>query len=516
MAQVYTEGQGNATLEAAMAKDLASKGIGGTKAPSLSPAAYDPSADIAALKEAQKKQAVASLDSQRKASLSALGAEQAKLSTASTDQRNATSTASQIGAKNFAEYMAQRGQNRAGANNGTMDYANIARNVQLQGDIGGINKTEMLGNQDIGRRTTLAEDTYNSGMTAADAAAEAQATQLLMQAKQHAYDQQLQQFNSDRTYNYGMGRDNVADTRYDATTTYNQGRDALTDKRYDETTAYNKATDSRDFNASQALAMGYVNPTAITNIPDDVRQQLAPYAGNYAEAAQQLTYSNPTLAKYAQALSNEKMFSDANLLKQYGQPFMTQQAQATQSGIKTDEIQRATATLNNLVTQYNLDNIMPEEVKRAKQLYSIGEAELAAKLFENTKAPEAFKAKMDEMAANIRQSDASATASLASAAKSNSSGGTEKKSPYYDSISKQVDTLIYGMEKDPNIVVPNKKWDADKKEWVTSEGTSVDYIRSPGSVQHKQISTVVGNAVKNGLITPDEGELIFNSYNLPY
>lgn len=51
-------------------------------------------------------------------------------------------------------------------------------------------------------------------------------------------------YESDRDFNYGVGRDQVGDTRYTDETNYNRGRDTLGDTRYTDEVAYNRARDS--------------------------------------------------------------------------------------------------------------------------------------------------------------------------------------------------------------------------------------------------------------------------------
>jgi hypothetical protein len=103
--------------------------------------------------------------------------------------------------------------------------------------------------------------------------------------------------------------------------------------------------------------------------------------------------------------------------------------------------------------------------------------------------------------ANIRQSDAAASASMSKASgTAGASGASTKKSPYFDSVSKSIDSYISGLK---------GSQDNANKPLTT-------YLSRPGTVEHKQFSTIIGNAVKNGLITADEGELMFNFYGVPY
>jgi len=52
-------------------------------------------------------------------------------------------------------------------------------------------------------------------------------------------DRQVAQMNADRAYNYQVGRDSVADNRYNQQWNYNVGRDQVTDNRYNQEWNYN-------------------------------------------------------------------------------------------------------------------------------------------------------------------------------------------------------------------------------------------------------------------------------------
>lgn len=145
--------------------------------------AYDPITEIKRLKELQKQQTLTNLGQKktdalnqisqyqtgqqaqfgrtRDNSLSQLGKEKATIKPQYYNARNQTSTASQLQAKNFAEYIANRGL----ANSGSAAQAELNRSMALQSDIGALNQQEQANYDDIGRRETDVNNLYNSNIS---------------------------------------------------------------------------------------------------------------------------------------------------------------------------------------------------------------------------------------------------------------------------------------------------------------------------------------------------------------
>lgn len=128
------------------------------------------SSQLEQLKKAQLAATMAGLDKSKNASLSNLSAESAKIDPQYYAARNTASTQSQLGAKNFSEYMAQRGQ----TNSGVASQGEIANNVSLQGNLGSLNTQQMADNSDIARRTTGVNNAYESDVAGANANVESQ------------------------------------------------------------------------------------------------------------------------------------------------------------------------------------------------------------------------------------------------------------------------------------------------------------------------------------------------------
>ena len=138
-----------------------------TKPPALTP---DTSIqdNINALKKAQLASRISALDTARNNSLSGLDtglntslsnlqSEQAGIAPAAYGARNQVQSSSDIGALNFAQYMASRGvKGNAGA------MPEIYRNNALQSGIGKINQQELAANTDIARRTSDTKNLYET------------------------------------------------------------------------------------------------------------------------------------------------------------------------------------------------------------------------------------------------------------------------------------------------------------------------------------------------------------------
>ncbi len=148
------------------------------------PQMYDPMDYINELKEAQRASRIASLDKARESALSSLDTEKANVAPTYYDKRNQAAAASDVGAMNFAQYMAARGiKGPAGA------MPEIYRQAGLQGQIGALDRQEAGEMSAIERQRSNVESGYASDVAAAEADVEAQA----MQAA-------INQINADRAY----------------------------------------------------------------------------------------------------------------------------------------------------------------------------------------------------------------------------------------------------------------------------------------------------------------------------
>lgn len=183
-------------------------------ATTTTPTVYDPTNDIKALGVAQKAAAIAALGASHDKSLSDLSAANAKIEPAYYDQRNSTSTDNQIAAKNFAEYAASKGENNANGMNGSLAQSNIASNLSLQGNLGNLAKGEAGAYADNAKQVADVNTAYNNDVASTSAGIDATNMQSIIAAQQAYNAAKLAQANTDRGYNYQVGRDTVSDTGY--------------------------------------------------------------------------------------------------------------------------------------------------------------------------------------------------------------------------------------------------------------------------------------------------------------
>lgn len=165
----------------------ASPSDGTISLPSLSDrtssSAIDYAAQLQALKEAQYQARANALKTQKNSALSSLDAEKSTISPMYYDKRNQAAAQSDIGALNFAQFMASRGvQGNAGA------MPEVYRNAALQGQIGALNQQEASDLSSIENRRSDINRAYESDLAAAKADTEAQALQAIIE--QQRIDQQ--------------------------------------------------------------------------------------------------------------------------------------------------------------------------------------------------------------------------------------------------------------------------------------------------------------------------------------
>lgn len=131
---------------------------------------------IERLNEAKKAQTLAALDKSRQAALSNLSSEKSAIQPKYYDQRNQVAAGSQQQARNFAEFMANRG----GTRSGVAAQAELSRTGTLQGNLGTLGRQEAQAYQDIERRTSGIQNAYQSDVAAAEAGMQAERMQTLI------------------------------------------------------------------------------------------------------------------------------------------------------------------------------------------------------------------------------------------------------------------------------------------------------------------------------------------------
>jgi hypothetical protein len=144
----------------------------------------DIAAYIEQLKRAQRESMIAALDKARTTALTGLETEKANVAPTYYDARNRAQAQSDVGAMNFAQYMAARGiKGAAGA------MPEIYRQAGLQGQIGALDRQEAANLAAIERQRSNIESGYASDVAAAEADVESQAMQAM-----------IDQWNANRTY----------------------------------------------------------------------------------------------------------------------------------------------------------------------------------------------------------------------------------------------------------------------------------------------------------------------------
>jgi hypothetical protein len=123
--------------------------------------------------QAKMDSVVSGLKQARNTALSNLDKAQSAIKPKYYEARNAVSSSSQLGAKNFAEYLAQRGETNSGIN----DQAQISRNIATQGQIGGLRQQEAQDYANIEQSRADVNNSYSTDLANAKAGLESAALQ---------------------------------------------------------------------------------------------------------------------------------------------------------------------------------------------------------------------------------------------------------------------------------------------------------------------------------------------------
>lgn len=150
-------------------------------------AAYEE--DLNRLKTAQRDAAIADLQNTRNQALSNLEAERASNAATYNQQRSTANAQNRMNARNFQEYLASTGR----ANSGLSAQARMQNANNLATSINNLNVGEAGNIADINRRSTLANDAYNSGLASANATIEANYIQNLLNERQKEWERQMQE-----------------------------------------------------------------------------------------------------------------------------------------------------------------------------------------------------------------------------------------------------------------------------------------------------------------------------------
>jgi hypothetical protein len=217
-----------------------------TTLPTASPTASMPNNSaqdyINRLNAAKLQANMAALGKSRDAALSNLGQEQAGIQPKYYDAKNQVAAGAQQQARNFAEFMAQRGGTSAGSN----AQATISDNMTTQNNLGSLGRQEAAAYTDIGRRTTDVQNAYQSDVASATAGGEADKMNALLN---DYYQQQQRELQIAQLTAEFQGKPTLAGKQFDLSAQnqgfnqnlatqqfqYGQGQDAIKNQQWEQT-----------------------------------------------------------------------------------------------------------------------------------------------------------------------------------------------------------------------------------------------------------------------------------------
>ena len=529
---------------------------------------YDPTKEINALKDSRLKAEQSALEARRQATINSLNAQQSKIQPKVDENKNSSSIASQLNARNFAEYMAQRGNNNPAGQSGTMNQANISRGVALQGAYSAADKWGRDQFAEYERQKSEANTASNNELSTIQSKIESDAMQSLINAKIQQEQNRINQMNADRSFNEGVRQFNVGQVNSDRA--YNEGvrQFDVGQGNFDKTFNQNQSNSDRTFNEGiRQFNVGQGNWDKIFNqtqnnadrtfkLQEDseklnrmntlagltgqipASELISQMSSSQIEAYKNLANQNGGFAAainstndpVQKAIINE--FRNQYLQQNPNNPYAntqtnnvmvpTMQGRQLESGLQTEAMQRVGLEISNKINQIKLDNL-PEEtalmLKTAKIQADKGQADLAYQLIVNSNAPEKFKAEIAQTYQQVAASKASVDQAwkqldISQQKANNKSSNSEfKKTPYYSDTYNAIADQITKWEEDPNVVVPNKKPNEKGTEWINDGTVLKDYIRTPGSKEYNQIvSKIMGDPTLNSY----EKYKMLDDFRIPY
>jgi len=406
---------------------------------------------ITALDKA-KTNALGNLDTSFNSSLAALDNEKSGIEPAYYNKRNQAAGRSDIGAMNFAQYMASRGiKGNAGA------MPEIYRNASLQGQIGALDQKEALDMSNIERRRANEQTNYNTNKLGIENAYQSDVSNAYADIEANTMQALIDQYNKNREYNLTKGQ--VTGTLDDGTSTL------------DKTNA------DRNYNLNTSELTGYYYPNANKDIPEQYQTALIPYM-NDLEAAINDPNIDQTLRYYAEIAREKKLMDNPSLPNEYRAKYQTAQGMSAALLNKAKEIEIAYKEIEN--------SFLPETLKLQAQ--RLQQQVATGSLDYDTALAQLNQIKAATTAQNI-ENEWAPKLNAASIAKSYSSGSeTVKKSTYFDTSAKAV---------------------SDRFAQINERGNNASaYIKTPGSIEYNEIY----NLIKSLPITNDEKTLLGNQY----
>jgi hypothetical protein len=231
---------------------------------------FDPTEYVNQLKDARRQSRISALDKAKTSALGSLDTEKANVAPTYYDKRNQAAAASDVGAMNFANYMAARGiKGAAGA------MPEIYRNAGLQGQIGALDRQEASNLAGIERQRANINTGYESDVASANADVEAQAMQAM-----------IDQYNTNRNYALSQAQltGSLGDARTLAGQEYEYSKSASNPTVQAQILA-NKAQELE--NAAQEIQNSYL-PDTLKQQAQRLAQQVKAGALDYDTALAQL------------------------------------------------------------------------------------------------------------------------------------------------------------------------------------------------------------------------------------
>lgn len=188
----------------------------------------DLSAYLEELYAAQRRQTLANLDNAYQQNVNAINRAGEGVDARYQNARNQAAGASELAARNFAEYAAA-----SGLNSGAGGQAELARNVALQNNLNDINSAEADVYADLELQLANAETEYNNAIAQAEASNDFALAESLYQEKirvqQELVNQQMQQFEMDlqnRQLAFQQQQADIANQQWQQQFDYNSQQDA--------------------------------------------------------------------------------------------------------------------------------------------------------------------------------------------------------------------------------------------------------------------------------------------------
>ena len=188
----------------------------------------DLSAYLEELYAAQRRQTLANLDNAYQQNVNAINRAGEGVDARYQNARNQAAGASELAARNFAEYAAA-----SGLNSGAGGQAELARNVTLQNNLNDINSAEADVYADLELQLANAETEYNNAIAQAEASNDFALAESLYQEKirvqQELVNQQMRQFEMDlqnRQLAFQQQQADIANQQWQQQFDYNSQQDA--------------------------------------------------------------------------------------------------------------------------------------------------------------------------------------------------------------------------------------------------------------------------------------------------